>query len=800
MATKPDEVAVLDVKLKQLFITCGQTVSVLEFKKDIAINRQIESLRALSKDVEQSRREVELLKITKGEEEAEISSWNAEVEEKLSRADEDIKRLENWQDEYKQNKESIAREEQLKFEIKLHETKLQLQSEQSTKMSVKQPTEGEKEVAVKLPKLVISKFDGSFTDWNRFWGQFSESIEKSGIANVVKFSYLIELLGDKVRRDVESLPFTSEGYNRAKAILREKYGKESEIVKAYSKKILDLPLITSNNAKMISEFSEKLTYCVQSLQTMHKLDSVNGLTSLTLDKLPTIRGDLVRSDNEWESWDLDKLAEALRLWVRRNPAADRDDEREKKKRDMKTFHSHVGRGCVYCDCKDHKANDCQKVTTVSDRKQILAKKHLCFNCALGSHQAAKCQSRISCQKCGKRHHTSICDKQTNEERKIALTANGVGEGVFPVVLLKVDGITTRALIDSGSNSSYVSAKVADMMSKKPSESMTRQVEMLMGTHTTRLDLYDADLSSIDGEFRMDAKLTKVNKTQLLTIPNPQYQRIAATYPHLQPVDIADNDTKEQLPIHVILSAGDYAKIKTNTKPLIGKTGEPIAELTRFGWFLMSPGNEFDRQTMLLTQTSHVDYEHLSRLDVLGLEDSSEHDQKIVHSEFKEQLQRSPEGWYETGLPWRNNHTVLPSSKTGSLCRLNGLTKKLQRDGLTEQYDNIIRDQVGAGIVEKAPDTPVNKEFYIPHKCVVKEKSETTKLRNSIRRFSAGDSRQSILERMLAHWPFPTKQALGCPRPAKSVSRYGFCGYTSSISTDTSKRKRKRCLAVSLAEE
>ena len=77
---------------------------------------------------------------------------------------------------------------------------------------------------------------------------------------------------------------------------------------------------------------------------------------------------------------------------------------------------------------------------------------------------------------------------------------------------------------------------------------------------------------------------------------------------------------------------------------------------------MSPGNEFDRQTMLLTQTSHVDYEQLSRLDVLGLEDSSEHDQKIVHSEFKEQLQRSPEGWYETGLPWRNNHPVLPSNK------------------------------------------------------------------------------------------------------------------------------------------
>ena len=184
---------------------------------------------------------------------------------------------------------------------------------------------------------------------------------------MLNFSYLKELLGDKVRRDVESLPFTSEGYNRAKAILCEKYGKESEIVKAYIKNILDLPLITSNNPKRISEFSEKLTYCVQSLQTMKKLDGVNGLTSFTLDKLPAIRGDLVRSDKEWESWDLDKLAEALWLWVRRNPVdtshRDRDEEQEKKRREMKLFHSRLGRGCVYCDSSDHKTNDCQKVTT-----------------------------------------------------------------------------------------------------------------------------------------------------------------------------------------------------------------------------------------------------------------------------------------------------------------------------------------------------------------------------------------------------------------------------------------------------
>ena len=65
-----------------------------------------------------------------------------------------------------------------------------------------------------------------------------------------------------------------------------------------------------------------------------------------------------------------------------------------------------------------------------------------------------------------------------------------------------------------------------MMSRKPSESMTRQAEMLMGTHITRLDLYDAELSFIDSEFRMDAKLTKIdsiaNNTQSTIPKNSSY--------------------------------------------------------------------------------------------------------------------------------------------------------------------------------------------------------------------------------------------------------------------------------------
>ena len=217
-----------------------------------------------------------------------------------------------------------------------------------------------------------------------------------------------------------------------------------------------------------------------------------------------------------------------------------------------------------------------------------------------------------------------------------------GEGVFPVVLIKVDGITTRTVIDTGGSSSYVSANVADMLSKKPSEIATKRVEMLMCSHIAKSETYDAVLQATDNTFKMNVKLTKVNKGQLLSIDNPRYEELKATYPYLE-VNVADKDTKAQLPIHVILSVGDFTRIKTDKKPLIGKAGEPIAEYTRMGWFTMSPGKEFDRigSTMLLTQTTQANYEELCRLDILGLKDSSDDDQ-LVHAEFKEQLQRSQE--------------------------------------------------------------------------------------------------------------------------------------------------------------
>ncbi|XP_067039904.1 uncharacterized protein [Acropora muricata] len=171
----------------------------------------------------------------------------------------------------------------------------------------------------------------------------------------------------------------------------------------------------------------------------------------------------------------------------------------------------------------------------------------------------------------------------------------------------------------------------------------------------------------------------------------------------------DTDSKSQLPVHMILGASDYAKIKTQE-----------AEFTRFGWAIMSPGLETDLDSMFLAQTASNNYEELYRMGILGLEDSPSGDQNVVYTEFLEQLTRSPEGWYETGLLWKGDHPPLPSNKSRSLRRLGSLVKRLKRNGQLEEYDTIIKEQLeeGISVIGESSTSPTT---------VAREGAETTKM-------------------------------------------------------------------------
>jgi len=85
-------------------------------------------------------------------------------------------------------------------EIELEKIKFQARAklEKSAKTSL-EDSENSSSVRAKLTKLEISKFQGTYLDWTRFWNQFETAIDKAKLTQVAKFSYLKELLVPSVR-------------------------------------------------------------------------------------------------------------------------------------------------------------------------------------------------------------------------------------------------------------------------------------------------------------------------------------------------------------------------------------------------------------------------------------------------------------------------------------------------------------------------------------------------------------------------------------------------------------------------
>ena len=77
-------------------------------------------------------------------------------------------------------------------------------------------------------------------------------------SNLTKSEYLKELLEKHVRNDIEGLPFTDDGCDNTKAILKTEYGQPADIVNTYVKNVMELPVITGANPRKVKEFYKQL--------------------------------------------------------------------------------------------------------------------------------------------------------------------------------------------------------------------------------------------------------------------------------------------------------------------------------------------------------------------------------------------------------------------------------------------------------------------------------------------------------------------------------------------------------------
>ena len=92
-------------------------------------------------------------------------------------------------------------------------------------------------------------------------------------------------------------------------------------------------------------------------------------------------------------------------------------------------------------------------------------------------------------------------------------------------------------------------------SNRHSKKEIRRVKILFGTSTKLVGIYTLKLSDTSNKFYIETEVTRVKRSDLLTLDNPKYKEILANHSHLCGIIMQDEDEKERLPVHLILGTG-----------------------------------------------------------------------------------------------------------------------------------------------------------------------------------------------------------------------------------------------------
>ena len=178
-------------------------------------------------------------------------------------------------------------------------------------------------------------------------------------------------------------------------------------------------------------------------------------------------------------------------------------------------------------------------------------------------------------------------------------------------------------------------------------------------------------------------------------------------------------------VHILFGDPTFIEMSTG-ECRKGKAGQPIADETIFGRTVHGDKSESDRS--YFTQTKNDDYEKLYTLDVLGVEDRKEFDQEEVRKDFLENVIQLKDGRYQVKIPWIDERIPSNANEVQSKLRLYNLFRRM-KDETRKDYDAIIKEQLELGIIEEAPVEPTGKRvYYMPHKPVIREYVDSTKIR------------------------------------------------------------------------
>lgn len=622
--------------------------------------------------------------------------------------------------------------------------------------------------AIRLPTIDLPKFEGSYDNWLEFRDAFDGLVNKNNnLTNIQKFYYLRSSLKDSARNIIENIEMSDSNYDIAWNLLQERYNNNKSILYKHIDSILGLPNMQKESLSDLRYIVDSVAKHLRSLKTLGQpVESWDTLIVHLINKKldPTTR-------KEWETHEINieistwnDLREFLnnkcRVLEKIEPKGHSHDiktmVRKNRRESSQAFSTTIEEKCFNCN-GNHSIFKCEAFLglTPAERSNKVKQLRLCFNCLRKNHFLRQCKSFHSCRHCHKKHNTLLHSEQvethldnnettssdTNEQPNTLTVSNHTTvEDKYTQVLLSTaiihvegnDGklIKCRAILDSGSQSSFMTEELSKQLGLKKS-SINIAVVGINQTASAVNQRVQVKLKSLVNSFEQTTLcliLPKITEA----LPTVSFDKNKLKIP--PNIKLADPTFNKTGKIDMLLGSNIFWQLICVGQIPLGKE-MPRLQKTVFGWiiggqlqhsymnqtisnFSRNLSNTLEHQIAKFWELEEVNHIcHFSKEEI------------ECENHFVENIKRNEDGRFIVSIPFNEKLAHLGNTREMALNRFHSLEKRFVRQSnVKQEYQKVIEDYQASGHMTKIKEEDAESAFYLPHHAVIKESSSTTKVR------------------------------------------------------------------------
>ncbi|XP_062710566.1 uncharacterized protein LOC134288752 [Aedes albopictus] len=627
----------------------------------------------------------------------------------------------------------------------------------------------------------LPTFDGRYEAWPRFKAMFQDLMQRSSDSDAVKLYHLENSLKGEATGVIDLETLQNNNYQRAWDILEERFGNKRLIVESHILGLLNMKRMGKKSSKDLRSLIDECTRHVENLvklgQPLLGMSELLVVTVLTRALDDQTRELWEASIDQTELPEYEQTIEFLKQRcvilerceksapiVSPNPKVSNQKPPGSKLAPSKTSHAAAVTSEYMCDfCSgQHQNYKCSNFLKMSvDQRQAKVKEvNLCFNCLRKGHRGAACSSDKSCSKCSKKHHTLLHFEREKPEVK-PTDAPKTPEGkpvpaVQPVntscsssipppgkqvfLMTAMVNLTAkngqvhrvRALLDSGSQINVISESVVQRL-KLPKQPANVPVIGVGGNKSKMHHKVVVRMTSNYSDYAVNV--------ECLTTP-----KVAGTVPPVSvnidtwniPPGILLADAAFYCPneIEMLIGAGLFFDVLKQGQIKLSSTLPTLYE-TQFGWVVAGTYDDQadDRPVCANVVVNDGLEECLKRFfdqeEIVEPAMTSTEEERF-EEHFKQTYRRDDTGRFVVQLPFRDSVSQLSNSRSLAMKRFLLLEKRLAKNPeLKNQYTEFIDEYRALGHcreIQEDEDPPGTQAYYLPHHCVLKPSSSSTKLR------------------------------------------------------------------------